>query len=129
MRDPVLAGIVGMAHDQGIELPVTLFVAGSTVEGVVVSEPRWMDRLAEVLEAPGSAGAGSIAQVFREIRMTVELHAITEPGLRDFVHLVDAVVRAGHELQSVGLWRIRVEDVTGWKLGPALPARLRAVEG
>ncbi len=128
MRDPVLVALAGAADGSGIGLPVTLFVAGSTVEGVIVSEPKWMDRLAEILEAPGTPGTDMVAGVFREIRMTVELDSIAGPGARDFIHLVDVVMRTGEQLQSEGLWRIRLDAVLGWKLGSTVPG-LRAVEG
>lgn len=126
MRDPVLGGMV--ANGARLGLPLTLLSGGVVVEGVTATEPAWFDRLAELLEAPGSPGASEVAKAFRGIRMAVELDGIAheaEAGSAgaDFVHLVDATLRAGGELQSVGLWRVDLDAVDGWKLGRALPTK------
>lgn len=133
MSDPVLLGLISAGAPLG--LPLTLLSSGVVIEGVTTSEPAWFDRLAEVLEAPGTRSAAAVASGFRGIRMAVELEQIAQDAAGtstgpEHVHLVDATLRSGGEVQSVGLWRVRIEAVDGWKLGAALPQHLRpAVQG
>lgn len=131
MRDPVLAGMVATGAELG--LPVTLLSRGSTIEGRLVTAERWFDLLAEALEAPGTPGATHVAGIFREVRMAIELEGVARgvAGIgrqTDRVHLVDAVVRSGGAVLAVGLWRLEIDAVEGWKLGLAVPAPA-AVDG
>lgn len=123
-RDPVLAGLLTQAE---LGLPLTLLSGGVVVDGVTTSEVRWLDELAELLEVPGSPAAAGVARGFREVRMAVELqHVVTsEREVVEWVHLMNAKVRSGGRLEAVGLWRVAVDAIDGWKLGEALPAALR----
>lgn len=129
MRDPLLAAMVRSAGDTGLELPISLLVSGSTVDGVIVAQTKWLDLLAAALEAPGSPAASAVGKVFRELRMAVELHAVDDPREVELIHMTGVTVRTGETLQAVGMWCISIDAVEGWKLGAALPHRLRAVEG
>lgn len=126
MRDPVLAGLLTQAE---LGIPITLLSAGTVVEGVTTSEVRWFDQLAAALEAPGTPAAGAMAGGFRDVRMAVELTDIAAGGMPvEHLHLVEAQVRSGGRLVAVGLWRVAVDAVDGWKLGRALPGALRTAE-
>lgn len=129
MQDPILAGLVSAAaKSTELQLPVTLVAAGLIVEGQLVSEARWLDEMASLLEA-GSASAAELGAIFRGARASVEMAgAVGDPGSA-IVHVIRSTVRSGREIVAVGLWRIRLEAVDGWKLGAAMPQHLRAVEG
>lgn len=129
MVDPILAGLVdATGRDTALALPVTILTRGVVAEGVLVSEARWLDEMATVLEA-GGAGAAVLGGVFRAARVSVELAQVEGDAPGGVVHLVDARLSAGGQLVSVGLWRVQLAAVDGWKLGAALPQRLRVVEG
>lgn len=128
MSDPLLARFVAMVRDHSsLQLPVVVMSSGVIAEGHLVSEARWLDEMATVLEA-GGAGAAAFGSWFREARAHVELAGAVGAGDDQRVHLMKAVLRSGGQLSSVGLWRIELGAVDGWKLGTALPdAQLRAV--
>ncbi len=129
MRDPVLASMVRTAGVTGLELPITLLVSGRTVDGVIVGQAKWLDLHAAALEAPGSPAAAAVANVFREARMAVELDNVAEHAQIELIHMTGVTIRTGETLQAVGMWCVAMEAVEAWKLGSALPQRLRAVEG
>lgn len=129
MQDPILAGLVGATRQStNLALPVTLLTRGLIAEGLLVSEARWLDELAAVLEAGGEAAA-ALGGVFRGARASVELAAAAGDSTGALVHLLAASIRSGTDVVATGLWRVALDAVDGWKLGAALPDRLRAVEG
>lgn len=129
MQDPILGGLVGATRQSTeLALPVTLMSRGLVVEGLLVSEARWLDELAALLEGGGETLV-ALGGIFRNARATVELATAAGDSTGEIVHLMGASVRSGDQLMATGLWRVALEAVDGWKLGAALPERLRAVEG
>lgn len=129
MQDPILAGLVGATREStDLALPVTLMTRGLVAEGLLVSEARWLDELAAILEG-GSEALAALGGIFRGARAAVELATAAGDSTGELVHLLGASVRSGDHLVATGLWRVALEAVDGWKLGAALPHRLRAVEG
>jgi hypothetical protein len=127
--DPILAGLVDAVRQHtALELPVTLLTRGLVAEGQLVAESRWLDELAAVLER-GSPAAAGVGAIFRDAGAAVEMATAVGGETGELVHLMGASVRHGDVLVAAGLWRIRLAAVDGWKLGSALPAGLRAVEG
>lgn len=129
MQDPILAGLLNATRQStDLALPVTVMSSGLVAEGLLVSEARWLDELAALLET-GSDALVALGGIFRDARAAVELATAAGDSTGGIVHLMGAAVRSGEHLVATGLWRVTLEAVDGWKLGSALPERLRAVEG
>jgi hypothetical protein len=128
VRDPILAGLVaGVRQHTATQVPITIISSGLVAEGQLVAESRWLDELAQVLEA-GSPAAGAFGTIFRTASLAVEIDTAVGGDSDELLHLMGAVVRNGETVVATGLWRLRLDAVDGWKLGTALP-HLRAVEG
>lgn len=126
MRDPILAGLVtATSANSELEFPVVLLSGGLVIEGTLVSEGRWLDELAGMLEA-GPGRAASFGRVFREAGAAVVMAAAVGDAGGGLVHLLGATIRSGAGLHGVGPWRLVLEAVDGWKLGRALPEAVRA---
>lgn len=123
--DPLLASFVAAGRaTPTLAMPVTLLVAGSVIDGEMVSEAVWLDALATALEA-GGPSAAALGDRLRTVKVHVEMAAEDGVG-SDLVHLRGARVHAGGRVVSAGLWRVGLTAVDGWKLGAPLPAAISA---
>jgi hypothetical protein len=123
--------LVEDANDFGLELPITLFVPGAVVAGVLTSGKVYFDLFADRF------AAGWPVEGRAELRASMaaygDVYPRLEPGEKSprkrpaqFIHLRDAqVVTAQGNLPAVGdglLWRGRLAAVSGYSLGQLAPA-------
>lgn len=131
MTDPVLTGLLRVVQrDSAVQLPITLLSHGVVVEGLLVGDSRWHDEVARALDGV-SDQVQVLADAFRENGLRYEMAAAVGDKAIGRIHLLEAVLRSGGQVVSVGMWSIETTAVDGWKLGSALPRPnpLRAVEG
>lgn len=138
--DSVLGFLVHLANASGLEMGVILTLAGQAISGTIVSGERYFRELADALQgqAPSDlpdstdspdATRVAIARWLRnESEGYKEAYAADDDGGElpelTFVHLRDASLSIpGAPLQAVGLWRGRLDEVSGWTLGNFTPAR------
>lgn len=123
--------LVEDANDFGLEVPVTLFVAGAVVTGVLTSGKVYFDRFADRFAA-GWPEEGR-AELRASMATPGDVYPRLEPGEKSprkmpaqFIHLRDArVVTAQGHLPTTGeglLWRGRLAAVGGYSLGQLSPA-------
>lgn len=126
MRDPILAGLVSATADNSeLEFPIVLISSGLVIDGTLVSERRWLDELAGLLEA-GPPRAALVGRVFREAAVSVGMAAALGDAGSGILHLAGASVHSGGQVEAVGLWRVAVDGVDGWQLGRARPEAVRS---
>ena len=109
--DPLLKRLTDRVEREGLSLPITLVVNGTTITGEVVPHAVWADHIAEQL-----AESGSRASVF-STDFAWEKEQPERFG--DYVHLNGGkVVSAGSVFpEHGGLFRIGLAGVNGWFLG------------
>jgi hypothetical protein len=123
--------LVEDANDFGLELPITLFVPGAVVAGVLTSGKVYFELFADRF------AAGWPAEGRAELRASMaaygDVYPRLEPGEKSprkrpaqYIHLRDAhVVTAQGNLPSTVegmLWRGRLAAVSGYSLGQLAPA-------
>jgi hypothetical protein len=132
--------LVEDANDFGVEVPVTLFVAGAVVTGVLTSGKVYFERFADQFAA-GWPEEGR-AEIRASMATPGNVYPRLEPGEKSprkrpaqFIHLRDARIVTWHgNLPTTGegvLWRGRLTEVSGYSLGnlavgahvPPVPAR------
>jgi hypothetical protein len=122
--------LVEDANDFGVEVPITLFVAGAVVTGVLTGGKAYFDRFADRFAA-GWPDEGR-AEIRASMATPGNVYPRLEPGEKSprkrpaqFIHLRDAqVVTAQGNLPAVGdglLWRGRLAAVSGYSLGHLAP--------
>jgi hypothetical protein len=122
--------LVENANDFGIEVPITLFVPGGVVAGIVTSGKVYFELFAEHF------AAGWPEEVRAEIQASMatpaEVYPRLEPGEKSprkiparFIHLRDAqLVSLQGNLPAIGegmLWRGALAAVSGYSLGWLTP--------
>ena len=101
--------------DKSGEIPVTVLVGGTSISGKLISGAQWWEtmgqlaRRTEGVDASEQFAAG--AQRPRELYSSAD---ITERRPIGYLHMQN-IVTAGSNI--VG-WRIRMEEVQGWRWGP-----------
>jgi hypothetical protein len=124
-KDWLLAFLVGLANDAGVELDITVVADGAVISGRLVSMQRWLTLNADRFPA------GEVAQVLSDHLRDIAL-SVT-PGKDDsdeepeqtgvapsYIHLTDARFVHGDGIVPNDcslLWRGRLSRVTGWSLG------------
>lgn len=107
------------------DIPVTLTTNGTVVYGKLIAMEAWKQLWPESLRDAQGTGADVVRDFLETIdtafKMLREEEGLPEPeddGLRNFVHLKDAVVLApGTDGLRTPLWRGRLDSITGWSLG------------
>jgi hypothetical protein len=132
--------LVEDANDFGVEIPITLFVSGAVVTGVLTSGKVYFDRFAERFAAGWPEEARE--KIRASMAMPGDVYPRLEPGEKSprkrpaqFIHLRDAqIVTALGNLPVNGdplLWRGRLTEVGGYSIGHlawgALPPGLPTV--
>jgi hypothetical protein len=123
--------LVEDANDFGLELPITLFVPGAVVAGVLTSGKVYFDLFADRFAA-GWPEEGR-AELRASMATPGDVYPRLEPGEKSprkrpaqFIHLRDAhVVTAQGNLPATVegmLWRGRLAAVSGYSLGQLAPA-------
>jgi hypothetical protein len=116
--------LVEDANDFGVEVPITLFVAGAVVTGILTSGKVYFERFADDFAAGWPPEAR--AQIRASMATPGEVYPLLEPGAKSqrkrpaqFIHLRDAqVVLPTRNLPGGGLlWRGRLTEVAGYSLG------------
>ena len=136
--------LVEDANDFGVEVPVTLFVAGAVVTGVLTSGKVYFDAFADRFAAFWPEEARE--KIRASMATPGDVYPRLQPGEKSprqrtaqFIHLRDAqIVTAQGNLPATGeplLWRGRLTEVAGYSIGhmawggmipPALPVVRRA---
>lgn len=117
--------LVEDANDFGVEVAITLFVAGGVITGVLTSGRVYFDRFADRFAA-GWPDEGR-AELRASMATPGDVYPRLEPGEKSprrpaqFIHLRDAqLVTAQGNLPASGeglLWRGRLTAVSGYSLG------------
>jgi len=109
--DPLLKRLTDRVEREGLALPITLVVNGTTITGEVVPHAVWAGHIAEQL-ADSETRASAFADDF-----TWEQKRPERDG--DYLHLNGGkVVSTGAVFpEHGGLFRIRLAHVNGWFLG------------
>jgi len=132
-KDPMLNLIVNLAETVGVEFPITLFVNGSTITGVVINYKTYLREIIGAMRE-GREGSNELGRVFIDtFTGAMEKRAEEIPDLlseedeeekhppRRFIHLRNARVIAGSNFfptQGRGLiWRGRISSVDGFSFG------------
>ena len=131
--------LVEDANDFGVEVPITLFVAGGVITGVLTSGKVYFDRFADRFAA-GWPEEGR-AEIRASMATPGDVYPRLEPGEKSprkrpaqFIHLRDAqLVTPQGNLPTIGeglLWRGRLTHVSGYSLGHLVSrAPARAADG
>lgn len=104
-------------------IPVTLTTNGAVVHGQLITMETWKELWPETLRDAQGTGAelirgflDSIDTAFKQVREEDGLPEPEDDGLRNFVHLKEAVVHGTNGI-ALPLWRGRLDSITGWSIG------------
>lgn len=118
-HDGLLEMLVNLAHEHGMEVGVTLNVAGACMSGLMVSRETWLNELADSQESGTSAHA-----LLSGLREGLNAEVIKNPPSEDqpfnFIHLKNAkVLDGGGVLPTPNgfFWRGRLSEIAGWAFG------------
>lgn len=120
-KDWLLAMLVGLANDIGLEISITVIADGATISGRLVSMQQWLHLNAARL--PQGEVAQVMAENFRELAesLVTKTDATDEATeMPSFVHLAGAQLVTGKTLvpnDANLLWRGRLSHISGWSLG------------
>lgn len=123
-RDWLLQHLVTHAnHTQDFSIPVTLWVGGGLISGVLVSGSKFFDAYTEeVVKGVKDEGKDATRRFFREMGDVYYEPSGTPVHDTAFIHLLDAkfwspsgqLPTASH---SGVAWRGRISQITGYSLG------------
>jgi hypothetical protein len=112
--DPVLAVLVAHAEQAGLRVPLTLFVKGTIISGILTSVVEWADEVEATFPTHEGKGMGigeAIATGVKEAAMSTP-----DDDPHRVIHLKD-VVFMGQPIVNGPPWRGRLSDVSGWMFG------------
>lgn len=103
----------------GLEVPVTLFIPSGAVTGRIISGPKYVEMLRELL------GLDAVADGFEAVTQNDEADTAEDEGPH-FIHLRDAALVAGNSFvpeEGGLLWRGKLSDVAGFSIGRLMASR------
>lgn len=110
------------SNDQGNgnSMPLTVFTAGGTISGRVITRDAWKENLYARFTGPMAESMADEEEFLTTQRERIsqaraELGAPRPP--RRYLHMTDAVIHQGGRPISLGFTRIYVKDIVGWSLG------------
>lgn len=118
--DMVLAALVQVAEDSGLEVGVTLTVSGAVVSGTLVGRREWANRAIvkydQLQDVLGPFKAGWDEQALADAERTGDEDM---PPYHTVIHLTEARHFIGDRLIPDGgaFWRGRLSEVSGWSFG------------
>jgi hypothetical protein len=131
-KDWALELLVNMTVDLGTSaensIGLTVTVGGMLVSGMVIHREKWAELLVAQMRAAGGTGNAEViaaalstaiggrhaaATAMQERRDQSSLPA----PVRRFLHFRDARVYTPDHWQELPLYRVAIEDVSGWALG------------
>ncbi|MDI3424027.1 hypothetical protein [Streptomyces luteolus] len=109
--DPLLKRLTDRVEREGLALPITLVVQGTTITGEVVPHSVWAKHIADQLDGSESRASSLSADFLREGNQTEY-----EGG---YIHLNGGkVIGVGATFpEHGGLFRLGLAEVNGWFLG------------
>lgn len=121
--DYILATLVELGNDAGLEVGIRLFVGGLVLSGTLVSGAKYFDDVAQAIEGDepvGENGSNALAGLFKQVAN--KYRALTSDEDDDltveYIHLQDAWSHSpGQNPLVVGSWRGRLSKIDGWALG------------
>jgi hypothetical protein len=115
--DALLEVFAKLAFDHGIGINITVMAMGTVISGVLVGRDTWFGEL----EQRSSQSSAFVRGIQEGVRAALEKPdddlAAQSVGYYSHLHLTDAVVHAGTQTYSLGLWRGRISHISGWTLG------------
>ena len=134
--DHFLKSVVEFAK-RGLGLPITLSVGGATIEGILISEQEYFERLSELVQAASpdqveqaedlrevlrSAPSSADERAMREIEEGAdpeEVRTIREAIALLYIHLrhTRILLPSGEFVDMAGPWRGKQSAVDGYWLG------------
>ncbi|MDQ1287634.1 MAG: hypothetical protein QG622_1199 [Actinomycetota bacterium] len=112
--DPVLAVLVAHAEQAGLRVPLTLFVGGTIISGILTSVVEWADEVEATFPSHDGEGMGIGEAIATGVKEAAE-SAPSDAPYR-IIHLKD-VVYMGQPVVNGPPWRGRLADVSGWMFG------------
>ncbi|MFJ5122358.1 hypothetical protein [Kitasatospora sp. NPDC088548] len=121
--DPYLELLrLGVQHTKE-EVVVTLFFAGATVTGAVITLDEWERRTLRELKKHSSDVPRVAAEAMQALDDRAEEQRTARPDTDSpFVHLHDATYRSGRDHFAVRTWRGPITGILGWTVGELTPA-------
>lgn len=141
-KDQFLAKLVEVANRMGMSFGITLTAGGLTISGRLISAKDWFDEQASKIKAATGAEDIHLHSVFEMERDLIAKHEGEMTALQDaigeaelatryyqavgevdpisYIHLAEASVHYPSDsfpAGNSGLWRGRLEEVTGWGMG------------
>lgn len=112
--DPVLAVLVAHAEQAGLRVPLTLFVGGTIISGILTSVIEWADEVEATFPTHEGEGMGIGEAIATGVKEAAEGAPAGTPY--QVIHLKD-VVFMGQPVVNGPPWRGRLTDVSGWMFG------------
>jgi hypothetical protein len=112
--DPVLAVLVAQAEQAGLRVPLTLFVGGTIISGILTSVVEWADEVEATFPVHEGEGMGIGEAIATGVKAAAESAPSDVPY--EVIHLKD-VVFMGQPVVNGPPWRGRLSQVTGWMFG------------
>ena len=119
--DALLVELVHAAN-AGAEIGLTVTASGQVVTGTLISERAYFAGISKSLEQAGDLGAAVASSVEHFSADLYENLPDSAPSAVTFLHLGDARYLSAGSLvpanpTSRGVWRGRLDQVSGWVLG------------
>lgn len=112
--DPVLAVLVANAEEAGLRVPLTLFVGGTIISGILTSVIEWADEVQATFPPHTGEGVGMGEAIATGVKAAAE-NAPRDAPYR-MIHLKH-VVFMGQPVGNGPPWRGRLAHVSGWMFG------------
>ena len=112
--DPVLAVLVAHAEQAGLRVPLTLFVGGTIISGILTSVVEWADAVEATFPTHEGTGVGIGEAISAGVKAAAEGAPSHAPY--EVIHLKD-VVYMGQPIVNGPPWRGRLNHVSGWMFG------------
>ncbi|WP_406106802.1 hypothetical protein [Micromonospora globbae] len=121
--DPTLGYLVwlfDLTSTRDLSISMVLAIPGGTLSGHLISRARWYK---EWFESIGKAGIiGKEMSRLMQANFAAAGRAEQDGGLLDhvgkYVHIRDGVFHTGSGTMPPMLWRVRMDIVSAWSLGP-----------
>ena len=113
--DAELAAITRSVDEGQVEgVQLTVLVGGMLFFGELVSAPQWWEEMGQLARGAGgdanvqfADGADTVSQIYRRAD-------IAERRLVGYLHMQNVMVDSN---RHIGLWRIPIGEVQGWRWG------------
>ena len=119
--DHILAYVVSLSNDAGLELGLRVFAGGTILSGTLIGGSKFFAALSETIN-PNSQGddsvAGAMSKLFESLSDQYKSPDLSGDAVTTYLHLKNAwSFVPGQDPLLIGLWRGRLSQIDGWSVG------------